>query len=423
MKISKFLLSSLISATGVGFGQLVSCHDKTVPSVESVTVSPTTLTLPLDSTAQLSATVLPAEAEQGINWSSSNEDIATVDENGNVQMTSDETFIGQSVDIIATSTVDESKSGKCTISLTAAEYISFADDSWENICLHANNGIEDLKQTYSIDFALEDEQHHKLKNSFVGLTREVTINNKKHKVVVIGQAEDTIADTNEQASLTFQFDNLISDSNGEALGCIFDDNYASTDYKMSKINTLLNNESGVSGWKHYDILKEGWQDSSLNKSVLTMMGESQHNSSWTSNIKTVTKKTYVADNTSLSSNDLVWRIEEEDFKLFLPSRSSMVECKKYPVYADEGDRYSYWEQFDIDDDADMAESEYFKKQSLDEQCISYWLSSNCQDGGTTTEDECWGFYVCGEDELHHPGRIIRQSKKNNIHALAPCFCI
>ena len=60
--------------------------EETIPklvAVSSVTLDQTSITLPLKSAAQLTATVLPEDAEDGsVAWSSSNEAVATVDQTG-----------------------------------------------------------------------------------------------------------------------------------------------------------------------------------------------------------------------------------------------------------------------------------------------------------------------------------------------------
>ena len=53
-----------------------------VVKVESITLSQTSLELTVDDTETIVATVLPEKAHQKVNWSSSDETVATVDENG-----------------------------------------------------------------------------------------------------------------------------------------------------------------------------------------------------------------------------------------------------------------------------------------------------------------------------------------------------
>ena len=73
-------LFALLLATSFAF--MACSSDDTIP-VESVTMYPTTYTLPAGSTVQLSATVKPANADNPtVHWSSSNRAVATVDENG-----------------------------------------------------------------------------------------------------------------------------------------------------------------------------------------------------------------------------------------------------------------------------------------------------------------------------------------------------
>ncbi|MCQ3907410.1 MAG: hypothetical protein MJ219_01270 [Mycoplasmoidaceae bacterium] len=59
------------------------------------------------------------------------------------------------------------------------------------------------------------QKHYGIDN-FVGLSRTVPLNGIKHKVTVIGQNADIDKD-GKKIALTFQFDTLICDVNGEAL--------------------------------------------------------------------------------------------------------------------------------------------------------------------------------------------------------------
>ena len=88
-----------------------------IPTVTSVTVSPSALALNLNgtTTGNLTATVIGTNnPAQTVNWSSSNNDVATVSSSGVVtaQATGNAT-------ITATSTVDNTKSGTCSVTVTS----------------------------------------------------------------------------------------------------------------------------------------------------------------------------------------------------------------------------------------------------------------------------------------------------------------
>ena len=82
------------------------------PSVTGVTVSPNSATVSAGSTKQLSASVSPSGAPQGVSWSAGNTAIATVSSSGLVSALSPGT-----VTITAASTTDSSKKGTCIVSV------------------------------------------------------------------------------------------------------------------------------------------------------------------------------------------------------------------------------------------------------------------------------------------------------------------
>lgn len=85
------------------------------PSVISVTIAPTAVTASAGQTVNLSATVVTQYfAPQTLDWSVSDEDLASVDIYGTVTIKPDATG---SVTVTATSTYDDSKSGTCTITI------------------------------------------------------------------------------------------------------------------------------------------------------------------------------------------------------------------------------------------------------------------------------------------------------------------
>ena len=86
------------------------------PTVNSVTVSPASATLDPNGTQQLTANVdaTPASADKSVTWSSSNPSVATVSESGLV------TAVAQgTATITATSNLDNTKSGTCSVTVNA----------------------------------------------------------------------------------------------------------------------------------------------------------------------------------------------------------------------------------------------------------------------------------------------------------------
>ena len=83
-------------------------------AVEFVSVSPASLSITVGDKAKLTATISPSNAsEQAVSWSSSNETLATVDQDGNV------TAVAQGRTSIYATTKDGNKVGTCSVTVNA----------------------------------------------------------------------------------------------------------------------------------------------------------------------------------------------------------------------------------------------------------------------------------------------------------------
>ena len=81
--------------------------------IESVTLDKTAIEITTGNTAQLSASVLPEGSPQGVTWSSSNSEVASVDKTtGLVTAIAEGTAV-----VTATSSADSSKSASCTVTV------------------------------------------------------------------------------------------------------------------------------------------------------------------------------------------------------------------------------------------------------------------------------------------------------------------
>ena len=110
--------NTTITATHVDDSNVAGTCQITVlesPQPTSVAVAPTTLALKVGETGELTATVLPADAEQSVTWTSADTSIATVDAHGKVTAVA----VG-TVKIVATSTVDATLKGECEVTVTPA---------------------------------------------------------------------------------------------------------------------------------------------------------------------------------------------------------------------------------------------------------------------------------------------------------------
>jgi putative cell wall-binding protein len=99
----------------------------TVIPVDAINVSPATMTLAVGETGTIAVTVSPVNAtNRQVNWTSGNEAVATVDENGRV------TAAGKGiVTITAISAADNSKKASCAVTVTD-NWADLADITWYN---------------------------------------------------------------------------------------------------------------------------------------------------------------------------------------------------------------------------------------------------------------------------------------------------
>ena len=106
-----------ITVTTEDGGKTATCKVSVLPSVKKVTVEPATLTLGKKKSYTLKATVEVSGSgtDTGVTWTSSDETIATVDATGTVTATDK---VG-TVTITATSVVDPTKKGTCTVTVSA----------------------------------------------------------------------------------------------------------------------------------------------------------------------------------------------------------------------------------------------------------------------------------------------------------------
>ncbi len=121
--------------------------------IESVALDKTAIEITTGNTAQLSASVLPEGSPQGVTWSSSNTEVASVDEAGIVTAIAEGTAV-----VAATSSADSSKSASCTITVTAsaplpvvvtADCVTQAPGSLEALTEQLPEGVADVVTSVS----------------------------------------------------------------------------------------------------------------------------------------------------------------------------------------------------------------------------------------------------------------------------------
>ncbi len=114
--------SATVTATAAN-GVSGSCEVLVKASVESVTLSETTLKMTVGERKSLTAKVLPEEAEQKVEWKSSNESVATVSDGGGIEaLKTGKTTI--------TVTAEGNKTATCEVTVSAkTESVKFAEEN------------------------------------------------------------------------------------------------------------------------------------------------------------------------------------------------------------------------------------------------------------------------------------------------------
>ena len=122
--------SGKVTAVGVGQARITATSEvfeETPPAecvvtvnkndvqIEGVALNETAVEVKPGDKLQLSASVLPEGSPQGVTWSSSNAEVASVDEAGLVTAIAEGTAV-----VTATSSADSSKSASCTVTVTAS---------------------------------------------------------------------------------------------------------------------------------------------------------------------------------------------------------------------------------------------------------------------------------------------------------------
>ena len=161
--------NGVVTAVGVGTATVrmvvgnvsASCKITVIEPVTKITLSKTTLTLDARETAALSATVTPTAATiKTVQWSSSNEAVATVDENGVV------TAVGKgTAKITATAEDGTGIFASCTVTVTGNYIIAESIDELQSphpytvncndIWQYSVPGATQLNLTFSADTAVE----------------------------------------------------------------------------------------------------------------------------------------------------------------------------------------------------------------------------------------------------------------------------
>ncbi|MCQ2795129.1 MAG: DUF6273 domain-containing protein [Bacilli bacterium] len=232
----------------------------------------------------------------------------------------------------------------------------------------------------------------------IGATKKVKINEKDHIVKIIDFNHDYSElpdegnpDPNKVLGITFEFANVITDSNGNAVTTIWDGEYEVSgnnyDYRKSVLNTFLNND------------------------VLNMLPSSGDldNPDLKEVIKPVDKKVGVNESeTEGSQYYTAISYDGETYPypyLFLLAYDEMANNGSW-VTEGEGTKYQYYEEYP--NQADRIKRKVGIESGNGE---GYWIRSPRANGS-------YGAWIVGID-----GRLRHYSVYSFAFAVAPAFCI
>jgi uncharacterized protein YjdB len=110
--------STLVTATTVDGGLTATCIVKVIQHVSSISLNKTTMSLKVGETDRLQATISPDNADnKAVNWSSSNEQLATVDAEGNVVAVA-------AGEVTITATSEDNPNAKATCKVTVIQPVT-----------------------------------------------------------------------------------------------------------------------------------------------------------------------------------------------------------------------------------------------------------------------------------------------------------
>lgn len=205
----------------------------------------------------------------------------------------------------------------------------------------------------------------------IGIERLVKINGLMHKVRLIGLDHNNPLFSNLAAHCTFEFSNVITNSDGTPYTTIYNE-VENTNYPESDLHILLNGDSeektGI-----IELFPEGLKDK----------------------IQTVHK--YVA--TALMSNEFTR--DDFDTKLFPLAHSEVASSEEYAM--NEGEKYDYYEKSSMTRIKETAGN--------NPSAQDYWLRSPYIEGTS----EAW--------KVEENGKLFYSSVNSARLAIAPAFCI
>ena len=256
----------------------------------------------------------------------------------------------------------------------------------------------------------------------IGQEVNLTVNNQIHKVRLIGVGHDDLYDGSGKAHCTFEFSNLLSDSNGYSLATFWSKQTGqeSTNYNYLDSNlrkALDGYGNGILYWYQKDSITK----SDISKSAYDMLPNELQ-----SKIKTVKKQ--VACSSS-------YIIDNYEAKVFALTHDEMTESSSEYAKDGEGTTYQYYKDHDNASSRikyqvkrhDGAATSYSSISDLpypaynyagyndsEETYGSYYLLTS---PNVSSEQNAWNVNCDGEFDYYYTYVY------SDAHAVAPAFCI
>ena len=184
--------STVVTATTVDGGLTATCVVKVIQHVSSISLNQTTLSLKVGETDKLQATISPENADNKVvKWSTSNEQLATVDEEGNVEAL-------KAGEVWITATSDDNPEIKASCKVTITQPVTDISLSQTNIELTNIGESVQLEATITPEDASDKSVTWKSNNE------QVCIVSSTGMVTAIGAGTTVVtATTNDGGKMAF----------------------------------------------------------------------------------------------------------------------------------------------------------------------------------------------------------------------------
>ncbi len=295
--------------------------------------------------------------------------------------------------------------------------VDFSTTGWSRViqpCNDFENGIINEEQ-FCKKFYFTDSQGQKVYptsfDDFIGQTKRVRINGKWHDTIVIDYNKDHISNTNKNAALTFQFHNLISDTDGNAMTIKWDD--TNNNYWDSPLCDFLNNDTEDETESVLELIKADTGNGNLGTSIKSINKEVNIKEAGSDVYTTSTRPTKLFEPTvnNIFSDVGIQNSSHPSFPNYLDdTHKQFLKC--------EGNQYKYYQN------KIAYQAFYYDKRYSDLVIVD--INKKCDDGYWLTSPSiylssyAWHILYSSEEP---PIGYANQNYSNSKRSVAPCFCI